>query len=310
LKFSLPRGFEVILTLLSVSLLTFLLFQVAGGDPASRLAGLRATESNIETLRQELGTDQPLVQQYLVYTKNLLKLDFGKSWVQQKSVASIMRNGIGPTLCLLLPAFGLSVLFSFLLALFGSFRRGKRWDSGLLLGTYGLMSFSFLIFILFFQYVFSYRLGLFPIAGWSPDLVDRWAYLALPIFIYAIVLTPSNYLIFRAVVLEEEGQGYARAARAKGLSETQVAIYHLMKNASLTVVTVITTQLPGLFLGSLLLESFFSIPGLGGSLYSAFTDSDLPVIQGLTLLSSIIYILLHWAGDELQRILDPREGRP
>lgn len=302
------RLLELVPILAGVSFLTFILFHVAGGDPAFRIAGMHASTEQVEQLRAELGTDQPLRLQYLNFLKEIITFDFGNSWETQTSVAQLLLNSVGPSLCLTVPAYLLSVLLALIFSLILTLPKSKKFDSLFLLLSYSVMSVSLLIVIMALQYVLAYKWNLFPIQGWDYGWLARWQYLSLPILIYSLVLTPPNFLIFRTLVLKEKKQDYTRTAKTKGLSYLLVSKNHILKNLLLPIITLVSFQLPFLFTGTLLLESFFSIPGVGGALYGAITNADFPLIKAITIFGTLIYIFFNFVGDFFVTYLDPRIG--
>lgn len=289
-----------------ITLLTFFLFNIFGGDPALRFAGKHATPEMIQNIRVELGLDKSVVEQYFNFLKQIITLDFGRSWASQQQISTILGDGVGASLCLAVPIYIFSVIFSVGLALLAIFYRGKFIDKLTMVSSLGLMSVSSLVYIILFQYLLSFKLGLFPISGWDPSWVDRWSYLILPWIIMFILNLGPSVLVYRSVIADEAYQDYVRTARAKGLSSFMVFTKHILKNAMIPIVTIIVIELPFVLTGTFLVEHFFSIPGLGGLMIKAFQDSDFPLIKAMTVIISILYMFLNLLADVLYAWFDPR----
>jgi peptide/nickel transport system permease protein len=292
--------------LLGVTLITFVLFNVVIDDPALQFAGKNATVERLESIRRELGTDKPLHIQYLNSLKSIVTWDFGRSWQTRQTVTSMISEGMGPSISLMLPGFFATVLLAICLSLGTALFRGKPLDKVATMVALAMMSTSTLVYVLFFQHFFSYKLGWFPITGWDPSWIDRWGYLVLPWIIIVISSIGSNFLIYRTAVLDEFYQDYVRTARAKGVAEKKVLFKHVLKNAMIPIITLVVLQMPFLLTGSLLLEAFFGIPGLGGTLVQAIFNSDFPVIRAMVVVGSILYMGFSLLSDLLYALVNPR----
>jgi peptide/nickel transport system permease protein len=292
--------------LFGVALVVFALFNVVGGDPAQMLLGKHATAERVEAVRHELGLDRPMHIQFVNYLKEIVTFDFGKSYTTREEIRTKIIDGFVPTLCLSVPAFFLTALFSLGVALVVAYFRGRWIDRLSVVFFVFLMSMPGLAYILFGQYILASKMGLFPISGYGTGWDDRAHYLALPVLISIFLNLGSDIRFFRNSVIEEVNQDYVRTARAKGLGEFLVYIKHVLKNSMIPVITYVVIQIPYLVLGSLLLESFFSIPGLGGMTVEAVNNSDFPMLKAMTTVISIIYILTTILTDVLYRLVDPR----
>ena len=168
------------------------------------------------------------------------------------------------------------------------------------------MSISSLVYILALQYFFAYYLGAFPISGWDPSFSGRWAYLVLPWIILFVLTLGPNILVYRSVILDEAFQDYVRTARAKGLTNSAVFAKHILKNAMIPIITIIVIDMPFLITGSVLIENFFGIPGLGGMVVKSLWESDFPTIKAITVVTSIAYMFFNLLSDVLYAVVDPR----
>lgn len=273
-----------------------------------QLAGKYATQEQIDSIRSELGLDQNLFVQYFHFIKQTLLFDWGRSWHTQANINQMLWQGLGPSLSLTLPAFLISFISSILLALFSASARGKQvfWDRGVTTFCLALMSISFLVYIISFQYFFAYALGWFPINGWDDSLSGRWGFLVLPWLISVVVSLGPNILIFRSAFMDEVIQDYVRTAQAKGVGRFRLFTQHILKNAMIPIITIMVMQVPFLITGNLLLEEFFGIPGLGNLLIQAIQNADFPVVKAFTVIGSMAYLFFNLAADILYMIFDPR----
>ncbi len=292
--------------LFGITLLTFCLFNVFGGDPALRFAGRHATPEVIQNLRIELGLDRSLPQQYFFFVKQIASFDYGRSWATKQTIRTMISDGVGASLCLTVPVEIFSILFCIALALLAVYYRARVFDKATMIICLGLLSISSLVYIIVLQYGLAYKFGIFPISGWEPDWAGRWQYLFLPWLILFILNLGPSILIYRSVITDELFQDYVRTARAKGVRQDVVFTRHILKNAMIPIITVIVIELPFVLTGTFLVEHFFSIPGLGGLLIKAFQDSDFPVIKAMTVIVSILYMGLNLVADVLYAAVDPR----
>lgn len=305
-KYILRRLLYVVPVLLGVSLIIFVLFNIVAGDPTAVLLGKNATAKQMNELREQLGLNKSLFLQYLDIVKSAFTLDFGRSWATKQEIFHMIKQGAYPSLCLSIPAFTISTLLSLLIALFVAFYRGKGIDLFIRFLCIAGMSISALAYILFFQWFFAFKLGWFEISGFEYGFPDFIPYVALPAIIWILLSLGPDVRFFRTVILDEIYQDYVRTARSKGLSEITILFKHVLRNALIPIITYVVIQLPFLILGALLLESFFSIPGLGGMTLNALNASDFPVIKAMAILSSIFYIIFGLISDILYTLADPR----
>lgn len=292
--------------LFGVTLLLFVLFNVFGGDPAQRYAGKYATAAQIQVVKAELGLDRPLPQQYLFFLKQIGTMDFGRSWASRQQIKTIIDDGIGATLCVMVPPFIASLLFSIGLALIAARFRGRLFDKAIVVSCLAFMSISSLVYVLFLQYYFGYSLGIFPISGWDESWTGRWQYLFLPWIIIFVLSLGSDILVYRTAILDEVFQDYVRTAKAKGVTGPSIYLKHILKNAMIPIITLVVLTLPFLLTGSVVVEAFFGIPGLGGTLVKALNDSDFPVIKAMTVITTILYMVFNLLSDLLYAAVDPR----
>lgn len=245
-------------------------------------------------------------EQYLFYVQQVFTFDWGYSWSKKSSINQLILDGLGPSLSVTLPAFTLAVIVSIFLALLTSYFREQFLDKFITISCLALMSISFLVYIIALQKWLAFDLSLFPVYGWDPGLIERWQYVSLPWIIYLCVAVGPKILLFRTAILDEIGQDYVRTARSKGIDNFTLYFKHILKNAMIPILTLIVVQMPFLITGSLLLETFFGIPGLGGLLVDAINNSDFPVIKAMTVVGSLAYMFFNLLNDVLYMWLDPR----
>jgi peptide/nickel transport system permease protein len=301
------RIWQMIPTMLGVVLLVFILFNWVGGDPAYVLAGKISNQEQIDNIRRQLGVDQPFYVQLGIFIKQILTGDFGASWSTNERVSHILLTRLGPSLTVLIPLLVLSTMISIALALAVAYVRGSLTDRAVMIvSTIGL-SISILVYIIVFQYVFAYKLGWFPVQGWGDSFAENLVlYASLPILIGLTVSIAPNLRLYRTFVLDEIYQDYVRTARAKGVSENRIMWIHVLRNASIPIITHLMAALPGLLLGSFLIERFFSIPGIGREVILAVERSDFPVIKAITVYVAFATMATNLLADLTYKAVDPR----
>lgn len=305
LSFLPRRLLHALATLFGITLLIFALFHLVGGNPAIRMVGKNATAEEIARVSRQMGFDRPFWTQYLDYLGDLVRFDFGRSWETRQRVSEMILDGLGPSLSLAIPAFLLGTVVALTVALTAALYRDRWPDRTLVMLAIAGMSVSMLAFIIAAQYLFAFRAGWFPISGWEPGLRGV-PFLALPVAIWIAASLGSAVRFYRAVFIEEIRKEYVLTARAKGLAWPRILTRHVLPNAMIPVLTHVVMELPMLFTGSLLLENFFGIPGLGNMSINAINASDLPVIKAMTFIGAVLYLGANILGDVLYAVVDPR----
>jgi peptide/nickel transport system permease protein len=301
------RLWQMIPTLLGVVLFVFALFKLVGDDPAEILAGLNATPEQVDVIREQLGLNKPWWAQLGIFLKEIVTFEWGKSWATQESVSHIFATRLPATLTVMTPILILDTLLAIPIALGVAYVRGSLTDRALMVATTVALSISFLVYVIVGQYVFGFQLGWFPVQGWSDStLKNLVTYVPLPVLLaVAVGLSPQTRL-YRSFFLDELGQDYVRTARAKGLGEGPVLFRHVLRNALIPIFTNVGLALPGIFVGSFLIEVFFSIPGLGREVLLAVNRADYPVIQAAAVYLAMLTMLINLATDLLYAAADPR----
>jgi len=255
----------------------------------------------IQSVRLERGTAHFFDSQLFHYAGQLVRLDFGTSSSLNQPVWNLLKAGIGPSLMLTVPILVVELVISLTLALLCAYRRGSWLDHSLVAVCVGLMSINYLIWIVIGQYVFAYKLGWFPVWGF-----ESWRNLLLPVLIGVVTGLGVNVRFYRTILLEEMHKDYVRTAFAKGLGEGRVLFKHVLKNALGPVITRVALALPFLYTGSVLLESFFGIPGLGYLSLNAIHSSDVDVVRAVVLVGALLFTGVNVLADVALAWVDPR----
>jgi peptide/nickel transport system permease protein len=303
----LRRIAQMIPTLAGVILLVFFLFKYFGGDPAEILAGLQASPAQVASIQHQLGLDKPVADQLWIFVRQVLTFDWGRSWTTNESVAHIFTTRLPATLTVMIPILLLQLGLSIAAGMAVAAVRGSLTDRAVMVLSTVALSISFLVYVIMGQYLFAFRLGWFPVQGWSHSLWTNLAvYTPLPVLLAVLVSLAPETRLYRSFFLDEMNQDYVRTARAKGVPERTILFKHVLRNALIPILTNVATQLPGVFIGSFLIEVFFSIPGLGREVYNAVNRSDYPVIEAVTIYLAVLTMLINLLTDMLYKLVDPR----
>ena len=306
-SYILRRLWQIAPTLLGVVLLVFFLFNWVGGDPAYLLAGKISNPEQIENIRRQLGVDQPIYVQLWIFITQIATGDFGVSWATNEKVSDIFATRLGPSLTVLVPLLLVDTLLAIAAAMLVAYWRGSLTDRLVMIGCTVGQSISILVYIIAFQYVLAYQLGWFPVQGWSESFTENlFRFSLLPIIVGVLVSLAPDTRLYRTFFLDEINQEYVRTARAKGMSETRVMWVHVLRNASIPIITNVMIQLPGLLAGAFLIERFFSIPGIGREVILAVERSDFPVIKAVTIYVAIATMIINLLADLMYKLVDPR----
>jgi peptide/nickel transport system permease protein len=320
LAYILRRLFYALPILLGVNVLTFALFFVVNtpDDMARMQLGVKhVTPEAIQNWKAERGYDKPLfwnpaasgvakVTDTLFVAKSvrMFRLDFGQA-EDGRDIYREMVSRMTPSLAVALPTFALGLFVAISLALILVFFRASRLDFWGVVICVGLMSISSLFYIIGGQYLFAKVWRLVPISGFGEGL-DAWRFMVLPVVIGVAGGIGASTRLYRTFFLEEVNKDYVRTARAKGLSEARVFFRHILKNAMIPILTGVVVVIPTLFMGSLLMESFFGIPGLGSYTIDAIQAQDFAVVRSMVFIGSALYILGLMLTDISYTLVDPR----
>lgn len=307
MAYLLRRLWQMVPTLAGVVLGVFFLFKGFGGDPAEILAGLNASPEQVEQIREQLGLNRPVWEQLAIFVGQILQFDWGRSWATNEPVAQLFATRLPATLTVMVPILVLDALLAIPFALAVAAVRGSLTDRAIMVVTTVALSISFLVYVIVGQWLFAFQLGWFPVQGWTDSVwTNLTTYAPLPVLLAVMVGISPQMRLYRSFFLDEIGQDYVRTARAKGLGERAVLMRHVLRNALIPILTNVSMQLPGIFVGSFLIEVFFSIPGIGREVMLAVNRSDYPVIQAVTIYLAVITMLINLLTDLLYKAVDPR----
>ncbi len=316
LKFAVRKLLGGIPLILGVTLISFLLMVYFGPDLTWEKLGKNPTQQDIIDVRHELGYDQPFVKRYGNYLKQLVTLDFGNSQVTDKKVSTILKETMPVSLHLIIPGFILGNIIAVALALFAAYHRGSWIDKLIMTGSVVGMSISFLIVIIAFQLLFcsSYGLDLFPVRGWdvyNPEGNIIWSqyfkYVTVPTLATVFVALGYNTRFYRAVLVEEMTKDHVRTAKAFGHKPSSLLFKGVLKNAMVPITTRIMFSIPLVVVsGSLLIESYFGIPGVGKVTYDAIVAGDQNILKAIVGLTAVLFVIVLLLTDILYRVFDPR----
>ncbi|MBN8938020.1 MAG: ABC transporter permease [Rhizobiales bacterium] len=292
-----------------VALFVFSLLYIAPGDPAAVIAGDQASPADVEKIRQSLGLDRPFLVQFGEWVWRLVHFDLGTSIFTGLPVTQLIAQRIEPTLSLMIVTLILAVSIAVPLGVVAAWKSGTLVDRAIM--AFAVFGFSVPVFVVGYllAYFFALELEWLPVQGYTPIAQGLWPWfenLILPSIALGCVYIALIARITRATMLEVLQQDYVRTARAKGVSQGGILFLHALKNAAVPIVTVIGIGIALLIGGAVVTESVFAIPGLGRLTVDAILRRDYPVIQGLVLLFSFVYVLVNLAIDLVYTLVDPR----
>jgi peptide/nickel transport system permease protein len=292
-----------------VAILVFMMLRLTPGDPAAVIAGPAANTQDIIDIREKLGLDKPIATQFVKWVGGMLSGDFGESFFYKKQVSELIADRIEPTLSLAVLTIVLATLIAVPLGTIAAWRQGS-WIDRVVMG-FSVLGFSVPVFVIGYLMIalFSMQLGWFPVQGYTriSEGIGGWLHrLILPAFTLAFIYVALLARMTRTSVLEVLNEDYVRTARAKGLPNKKVLMYHALRNAAVPIVTVIGIGIALLIGGVVVTESVYNIPGLGRLTVDAVLARDYPTVQAVILLFSVAYVLINLAIDLIYTLLDPR----
>jgi len=309
LQFIARRLLAIVPVLAIVAVLVFLLLRLTPGDPAAILAGDAASSEQIEAIRRTLGLERPLPVQFGIWIGQMLQGDLGESYYYKVRVTELIAQRLEPTFSLAALTIVIAVLVSVPLGTLAAWRFGGWFDR--LLMAFSVFGFSVPVFVLGYVLVWlvSLKLGWLPVQGYKRLGDGFWPYLEhliLPAVTLSVIYIALLARVTRASVLEALGEDYIRTARAKGLGESRVLVFHALANAAVPIATVIGIGIALLVGGVVVTESVYAIPGLGRLTVDAVLARDFPTIQGLILFFSLVYVAVNLVVDLSYVFFDPR----
>ncbi len=308
-NYILQRLLLAVVVILGVSFVVFLIVHIVPGDPARVILGAYASNEAVAAIRERLGLDQPFLTQYVKWLGDALQGNLGSSLITSQPVGPQLLQRLGPTLELSLASLVVGVAIAFPVGILSAVRPGSKLDIiASFISQIGVSVPSFWMGILLIL-LFSLGLGWLPPSGYTSfreDLGSWLAHLILPAVTSGIVSASILTRFIRSAMLNVLNQNYIRTARAKGLSESTVTMRHGLRNAMISIVTIIGLQMTALMSGVVIIEVVFAWPGLGRLALDAVLDRDYPLLQGAVLTVAIIVTMVNLAVDILYFFLDPR----
>jgi len=309
LKYALNRIAMAVPTLAIVAVVVFTLMRALPGDPAQLMLGDIENPEALARLRREMGLDQPVVMQFLVWLERMVAGNFGTSIAQQRPVLDMLASGFAVTASVVVPAVLIAALMAVPLGMLAAWKQNTRADAAIVgLSILFLSVPSFWLGLLFLIFL-GIHLDLFPVVGYVSPRENLWEglrYLVMPVLTLALIETGVLIRMARASTIEVLRLEYITHARAKGLSEPQVATRHAFKNAFAPTWTLIGLVMGGLLGGAVVVETVFSLPGVGRLLVDSIFARDYPVVQGCLLLVTAVYVLVNLVVDLFYPVFDPR----
>lgn len=310
LRFAVKKFIGGIPLLLGVTFISFLLMVYFGPDKTYELLGKNPTQEQIAEIRHQLGYDKPFFVRYGEYLKEIVTLDFGYSDSTGERVNTILKRTIPISLAMVAPGFILGNVLGVILALIAGHFRGRFMDKFIMGGSVVGMSISLLIVTIAFQIIFSssYGLDLFPVRGWDVYGIGSYIqYVTVPTLVLIFVSLGYNTRFYRAVIVEEMERDHVRTARAFGTPPAKLLYKNILKNSMIPIITRIMFSIPLVVIsGSLVIESYFGIPGAGKVTYDAITTGDQPILKAVVGLTAVLFVFTLLVTDIMYKAVDPR----
>ncbi|MCU0986501.1 MAG: ABC transporter permease [Acetobacteraceae bacterium] len=303
------RLIATIPVMLLVGIIVFLLVHLAPGDPASVIAGDNATSDQIASIRAALGLDRPLWEQFAIWIGNVLRGDLGHSLFWNRPVAELILQRAEPTISLAITTLVLAVTISIALGVVAAWKAGSGLDRAVM--GLAVTGFSVPVFVVGYLlvFVFAIQLRWLPVQGYRPIAEGLWPWLErliLPSIALGLAYVALIARITRTTMLEVLSEDYMRTAEAKGVATRPMLLKHALKNAAVPIVTIVGIGVALLIGGVVITETVFNIPGIGRLVVDAIARRDYPIIQGVILVFSAVYVLVNLAVDISYTFFDPR----
>lgn len=306
-SYCLKRILQMIPVLFVVTILIFFMIRlIPGGDPAQIMLGDKATPESLAALRAKMGLDKPLIAQYLIFLKGLFILDFGDSVQYNMSVSKLLANRLSVTLLLTLFSTILTVLISFPLGYLAAIKKDKMGD--VLIRGYSLLSISLPSFWigLMLMLLLGVKVQLFSVSGWGNTWPQHFKGLFLPSMTHAIAISGIIIRNLRNNVIDVKGRDYVYFAKSKGVKPLHVGMKHVLRNALVPTTTLLSLKIASMLGGSVIIESVFTLPGMGALLVDSVSRRDYAVVQGVVFIFSLVVLIINLMTDLLYSLLDPR----
>lgn len=309
LKRLLNRTLALIPVLLIVAIVTFSLVYLMPGDPARTMLGVEATPEQVEALRHQMGLDKPALEQFFNWFWGALRGDLGTSFFLGVPVTSALVTALSPTVNLAILAQLIAIVIGIPAGIAAARRQGSVADSAIMMGAMAGISVPSFLLALLLMLAFAVGIQIFPVAGYSPPefgVLETLRYLTLPAIALGTMQAALLARMTRSVMLDELSKPYMKTTKAFGVSKSRSIYRYALPNASLPIITTIGQSLGGLFAGAAVIEVVFAIPGLGQLLVNSIERRDIMIIQGVVLMTAVVYVLINFLVDVLYTVVDPR----
>ncbi|MDR1364395.1 MAG: ABC transporter permease [Oscillospiraceae bacterium] len=298
IKYILNRVLQTVFVLFGVATATFVLTYVVPGDPATLIFDEKVDSTTISNIRHEMAIDENIFTQYFSFLKKMLRLDFGKSYFSNKIVLKTVLSSFYITCKISLVSILISTIFGILFGVFSAINRGDFIDLFLMSGATSFIAMPTFWIAMVLQIIFAFKLNWFPIIGTSN--------IFLPCIALSLKPASSMSRFTRTTMIGILNQEYIKTARAKGLSNFRIIFVHALKNALISIITLIGMQVGNLLAGSMLVETIFSIPGIGKLVVNSVLKRDLPMIEGCVIYIAFIFVIVNLIVDLLYHIVNPK----
>lgn len=309
MKYVAKKFLTLIVTLLVVSLLAFLAFQIIPGDPTTQMLGTEATDEAVAALRAELGLDKPVLVRYWNWLSGFVTGDLGISYSYQLPVSEMLADKLPVTFLLTIFSFVLTVVLSIPLGIWAGSARSKTMDVIITTLDQVVMSIPPFFLGILATFVFGTLLNVFSIGNFV-SYTENWggflAYLVLPAFSIAIPRIAMTVKMLRTSVLDQLGRDYVRTARSRGNHRSAILARHVLKNALIPVITFLAVSAAEIMTGSIIIEQIFAIPGISRLLLASISNRDFPVVQAIVVIIAAWIVIVNFIADLLYQLVDPR----
>lgn len=309
MQYTIRRLFSIIPVMLVVSIIVFMIVHITPGNPAFLILGEDSSQESIEQLEAQLGLDKPAPIQFFDWITNVITGDLGQSIYSSEPVLQVILDRVGPTFSLMAISLALILLIAIPTAIFVVWKRNTAVDPLFITVSLFGVSIPEFWFAMLLVLGFGVAIPIFPVAGYIPigeGVFDWFYHLILPAFVLAAVEVGIIARMLRDGMLESVNQDYTKTARAKGVKESIVLMKHVFSNALIPTTTVLGATVAGLLGGTVIIETMFTIPGIGQLLIDSIHRRDYPVIQGVVLFIAAIYVVVNLLVDLLYAFIDPR----
>ncbi len=309
-RFIIKRIIGVLITLFILSLAIFAITHIMAGDPALAMLGSDASMEQVEALREEMGLNLPLLTQYQSWVLGALSGDLGESYFRHQTVIESLAERIGPSAELALLSETIALAIGIPLGILAAKRKGETAD--VLASSTAILGMSIPAFLLglLFILVFGVNLGILPVSGFVPiakgGFVKHISYMVIPCVTMGLIQSALITRITRSSFAEVMGSDYIKTAKAKGLKQKAILYKHVFRNAGASIATILGQSFGSLIAGVAVLETMFSIPGMGQLIVDSVLKRDYPVIQGAVLFASVLYVIINLIVDVSYGFIDPR----